>query len=460
MFASNEFKIPSNWVYRGEGNCNVVISLPSERKILRIRKIKKTTSLFGWILNWITDILYWYCGSGLDDELRDLTFYKKIIRALIGSNFVCDAEQVFLSRKQVKILEEELAHQRPNYRKTKSLQYGRAALFDDYAFLPDEFYPFLLSNNTYSVEIKPKQGWVPFSERHFPKCAFCMNQYVKHNKGQIQSLSSYCPSDLFSGEPTKMIRAVQALVTNPQNNLKIFKNGQLQYSEDCEVGLFASFLTDIFRNNVETFENLLLEFCHFVRTCLLTNFESIERTNRCNMKLFCEWNNIIQESSAQTKLPKGCVLERILSVQMLDVEGNQYYYKLLGNKKLGEYDYVRELLKEVSKRPGTCLKCIIMMLGNVDERQMKENNLVLVPYLMSAIAKDCSLMITFKRIMETTSDNFGMKNIVSTKYGDFIVNVGVFDLYPKPVSTILKHKKKIKRMLDATAKCEQKTVVT
>ena len=51
-----------------------------------------------------------------------------------------------------------------------------------------------------------------------------------------------------------MIRAVQALVANPQNNLKIFKNGQLQYSEDCEVGLFASFLTDIFRNNVETFE--------------------------------------------------------------------------------------------------------------------------------------------------------------------------------------------------------------
>jgi hypothetical protein len=197
MFTSftKEFKIPSNWVYRGEGNCNVVISLPKERKILRIRKIKKTTSLLGWLLNWITDILYWYCGNGLDEELRDLTFYKKIIRPLIGSNFVCDAEQVFLSKKQIKILEDELAHQRPgndkdcdvlilsahfvDYRKAKSLQYGRAALFDDYAFLPDEFYPFLLSNNTFAVEIKLKQGWVPFSEKHFPKCTFCMNQYVK-----------------------------------------------------------------------------------------------------------------------------------------------------------------------------------------------------------------------------------------------------------------------------------------
>ncbi|RZC36155.1 inositol-pentakisphosphate 2-kinase, partial [Asbolus verrucosus] len=153
------FQIPSKWVYRGEGNCNVVISLPKERKILRIRKIKKITSLLSWLLNWITDILYWYCGNGSDDELRDLTFYKRIIRPLIGSSFVCDAEQVFLSRKQIKILEEKLAHQRPDYRKLKSLQYGRAALFDDYAFLPDEFYPFLLSSDTFAVEIKPKQGW-------------------------------------------------------------------------------------------------------------------------------------------------------------------------------------------------------------------------------------------------------------------------------------------------------------
>ena len=140
------------------------------------------------------------------------------------------------------------------------------------------------------MEIKPKQGWVPFSERHFPKCAFCMNQYVKvtfvaftvppelvllifsttrdkysrclRTAPVIFSQGKFYPPVVITclinvkvcREPTKMIRAVQALVANPQNNLKIFKNGQLQYSEDCEVGLFASFLTDIFRNNVETFE--------------------------------------------------------------------------------------------------------------------------------------------------------------------------------------------------------------
>lgn len=47
-----------------------------------------------------------------------------------------------------------------------------------------------------------------------------------------------------------------------------------------------------------------------------------------------------------------------------------------------------------------------------------------------------------------------MKNVISTKFGDYVVNVGVFDLYPKPVSTILKHKKKMKKMLEVWAKNE------
>lgn len=198
MFATDleEFKVPPNWIYRGEGNCNVVISLPTDKKILRIRKIEKSSSILSWILNWITDIIQWYYGSGSYEELRDISFYKDIIRPLIGSNFVCDAEQVFLSRKQINILEQELAHQRPgnylrynqnlifigkflDHRKIKKLQYGRAALFDDYTFLPDDFYPFLLSDNTFAIEIKPKQGWISFGEKLSLKCTFCMNQYIK-----------------------------------------------------------------------------------------------------------------------------------------------------------------------------------------------------------------------------------------------------------------------------------------
>lgn len=147
------------------------------------------------------------------------------------------------------------------------------------------------------------------------------------------------------------------------------------------------------------FYSLLLEFCMLLQKCLLTNFETIQKTDNCNLKLFCQWNKIIQESSTH-KLPKGCVLEKILSAQMLDTEGAQYYYKLLGNKKLRNYGYVKKLLKELKTKQGTCLKCAIMMLGN--DENVVDNDLKLVPYLISTIAKDCSLMVTFKKIMEST----------------------------------------------------------
>lgn len=149
----------------------------------------------------------------------------------------------------------------------------------------------------------------------------------------------------------------------------------------------------------EFFSSLLLEFCLLLQSCLLTNFETIQKADNCNLKLFCQWNKIIQESSTHN-LPKGCVLEKILSAQMLDTEGAQYYYKLLGNKKFRNYGYVKKLAKELRNKQGMCLKCAIMMLGN--DENVHDNDMKLVPYLISTIAKDCSLMVTFRKIMEST----------------------------------------------------------
>lgn len=59
------------------------------------------------------------------------------------------------------------------------MQYGRTALFNDFAFLPIEFDHLEFSKNTFSVELKPKQGWRPFKEQIHDHCFFCMNQYLK-----------------------------------------------------------------------------------------------------------------------------------------------------------------------------------------------------------------------------------------------------------------------------------------
>lgn len=81
-----------------------------------------------------------------------------------------------------------------DFRKHKILQYGRSALYDDFAYLPEDEYSclqFKLSEDTFAVEIKPKQGWRPLKHRNFPKCIYCMNQYLKVCNTFINIISIY-----------------------------------------------------------------------------------------------------------------------------------------------------------------------------------------------------------------------------------------------------------------------------
>lgn len=107
------FKIPYEWIYRGEGNCNVVLSLPKSRKILRIRKTVRPNTLIEWFFIWISNFLYWCYGKSVKEELRDLKFYSLVMRPLIGRKYTSEANQVILNRKQVKLLENELNKHRP-----------------------------------------------------------------------------------------------------------------------------------------------------------------------------------------------------------------------------------------------------------------------------------------------------------------------------------------------------------
>lgn len=60
-----------------------------------------------------------------------------------------------------------------------------------------------------------------------------------------------------------------------------------------------------------------------------------------------------------------------------------------------------------------------------------------------------TLLITFISIFLIFSDNLGIKNIMETPFGHFIVNIGVFDLNPKPLSAIRRHCKRNKDILQA-----------
>ena len=62
-------------------------------------------------------------------------------------------------------------------------------------------------------------------------CHRCLKQYAKLYKGEIKSISRYCPLDLFSGDQMRMKKAIFDLFERPHNRFKVFKNGQLLYTE-------------------------------------------------------------------------------------------------------------------------------------------------------------------------------------------------------------------------------------
>ncbi|XP_044755841.1 inositol-pentakisphosphate 2-kinase [Coccinella septempunctata] len=431
------FKIPNDWEYRGEGNCHVVLGLPALKKVLRIRKRDKPKTLLQWLSYIFESFLWWLFNVEVAAEYRDLLFYLNIMRPMLGYTYTSDAKQVKLYREEVNRIEDQISKLRPEFRKHKKLHFGRATLFQDFTMLPFEHSMFELTEHTFAIEIKPKKGWTPFSERSFPECIFCMNQFMKLKGKKITKRSNYCPRDLFSGDEIRMIKAILALVDNPQNNLCIFKDGQKVYDENSAKCEITPVLEDLFQNYSEKKEELLSDFAYLLFQCLTKPFET---QPDCSAKLFCKWDMIIQGDS----LSKGCILEKILSVQMIDVEGTSYYNKL-SKVQNSEWGYVENILKSLD--PTKCVKCSLCTLSNTTTTMNEE--LVLSLYLIAAIANDCSLMVTLKKIRTDNNRKWSsIDKVVHSKFGSFLVNVGVFDLYPKPMSTIRKHVLRNRQLLE------------
>ncbi|KAF9923447.1 Inositol-pentakisphosphate 2-kinase [Linnemannia zychae] len=101
--------------------------------------------------------------------------------------------------------------------------------------LGPQFVEQLVDHPAVAVEIKPKWGFLTksaFIATHQDikrrKCRFCMYQHQKVKTGQEGSLSKYCPIDLFSEAELLVQDALDSLVETPQNNLRLFINGNEQ----------------------------------------------------------------------------------------------------------------------------------------------------------------------------------------------------------------------------------------
>lgn len=222
------------------------------------------------------------------------------MRPLVGPQYVVPGTKVSMPKDMLQSFQDQLdtlnlGGMRPSHRSKDRLDVdcGFGVLMLDHSIVPSA--PTAAAGDAVAaipscvdlcVEIKPKAGVLPpaagngssrgseaagagsGSETTRPTCRYCQHQVLKALEATgcstdpgasplpatvlselASTLSHYCPLDLYSGEPKRVLRALRALVRCPQNNFRLFAGGQPVFTHEsaanyrrsraCETALSA-----------------------------------------------------------------------------------------------------------------------------------------------------------------------------------------------------------------------------
>ncbi|KAI9366337.1 inositol-pentakisphosphate 2-kinase [Pilaira anomala] len=218
-----------NWTYLAEGNLNLVViyrgSDPDYKgKVLRVVKSSKNEK-----------------EPTQDTVIFKKQFSEKVIRQLLGEDYVVPMFPVHTSVEFLQQLAYNVEPHRPTFRTSRQIVVDLPTSF----ILPDLTQVWSKSP-TLTFELKPKWGFKPNSSfindlnsnKKRTTCRFCMHSYLKLIS------QDFCPLDLYSVDLERVRKAVNALLETPlQKTLSVSINGK-KISPESEMNqqLFVAFV--------------------------------------------------------------------------------------------------------------------------------------------------------------------------------------------------------------------------
>lgn len=385
------------WLFVGEGNAHVVVRERGCSYVLRIVKSMEFP----------------------DVARHHITFTNNIMQTLLCKKPTLDEQNdlIKLSPIQVSEIMEVIA-------KNQSVLHSPLSSFSKFAIkAPNLTLANPTCNNNYCIEIKPKEGFLSKSLMNYSKCYYCMKQCLKLEEKLIKEASLYCPLDLFSGDKKRMYRAILSLVENPQNNLKVFKNSVHQLDPEKVI------------NEIPAFDESINTFIMFLIEILLIGDQEcvVVCNDNENIKNIDDVKLDFQHCNTTNILHNNCVLSRILNVQKL----SEVYNVDDTNKCNDRFDYVRDMLHIVQKNE---LDLTVDVDQHIFIQKLRSDHLA----MLAAIAKDCSIMISFSPGYPESDTG----KVTINGY-DMTYKVRITDLEPKPITTLAKRKLTEERIVKA-----------
>ncbi|KAI3707746.1 hypothetical protein L6452_26375 [Arctium lappa] len=368
-----------DWIYKGEGAVNLVLSYTGTSpnlmgKVLRVQKVKRKESEYEKALSKHEYLVWKETGGGdvfLSASTKDIAnhiYVQQVMCPLLGSQHIDAGVRVEVTREFLESIHNAVLFQRPCWRAENArvnTQSHSAILMSDHSIFPHGGVHEQQQQLCIAVEIKPKCGFLPISrfirEENAAKkriSRFKLHQILKFHQRKISQISEYDPLDMFSASKERVLKSVKDLFLTPQNNFRVFLNGSLVF------GSLGGGAEDTDTRIAQAFEDTLKDVIQADEGMRTPNF----------LQLVAE---AVSESG---------VMDRLLQVQKLDVfdvEGAIHAY----------YDVVSQ----------PCVVCrdlgeakLLNRYESLHSLRIDESLKIVRDFLISATAKDLSLMISFR----------------------------------------------------------------